>query len=187
MKEALKNKAQADKKRAPHKPFQVGCRVYLSTKYLRLKVPCKKLDPKYLGPFPIIRVINPVTLELKLSWLLGRVHPVFHSSLLKPLEESNIQPLLQPPGSVVGDHYVIDQVLDSQLHRGKLQYLVRWKGYPTTDASWVVDKDMGATRLLRRFHQRYPHKLGGREKLLVVHAMLLCLMPVFIVFQVRPW
>lgn len=70
-------KAQADKKRPPHKSFQVGDMVYLSTKYLRLKC------PKFIRPFPIVRIIKPVTVELKLPRLLGRVHPVFHSSLLK--------------------------------------------------------------------------------------------------------
>lgn len=63
---------------------KVGDQVYLSMKYLWLRVPCKKLGSKYLGP--IVLVINPVTLELKLPRLLGQVHPMFHSSLLKPAE-----------------------------------------------------------------------------------------------------
>lgn len=121
--------------------------VYLSTKYLLLKVPCKKLGSKFMGPFPIVRVINPVTVELKLSRLLGRVHPVFHSSLLKPVEGSSLWPVIRLPGPIMGNHYEIDKVLDSQLHQGQLQYLVRWKGYPSTDASWVGEKDMKAPRL----------------------------------------
>lgn len=102
----------------------MGDQVYLSSKYLKLKVPCKKLGLKYLGPFPIVWVINPVTVELKLPLLLGKVHPVLHSSLLKPVEDSNTWLLPQPPGPVVGDWYKIDRVLYSCLHRGKLQYLV---------------------------------------------------------------
>lgn len=89
------------------------------------------------GPFPIIRVINPVTVELKLPSLLGRVPPAFQSSSLKPIEATRIRPQPKPPGPMRADHYEIDRVLDSRLHRGKPQYSVRWKGYPTTEASWV--------------------------------------------------
>lgn len=154
-------KSQANKKRADMKPLQVGDRVYLSTKYIKLRIPCKKLGPKYLGPFTIKRVINPVTVELQLPPLLGRIHPVFHSSLLKPVGEGDIRPIPEPPGPVVADHYEIDKVLDSRWHRGKLQYLVRWKGFPENEASWVLARDVNANRLLRRFHKRFPGMPGG--------------------------
>lgn len=54
------------KKRAPQKDFKVVDKVYLSTKFLQSRQPCKKLGQKYIGSFPIIRVMNPVTVELKL-------------------------------------------------------------------------------------------------------------------------
>lgn len=85
-------KQQADKKRADPKPFQVGDRVYLSTKYLKLRTPSRKLGPKYVGPFTVTKVINPVPVALKLPPLLGKVHPVFHSILLKPVEATLLTP-----------------------------------------------------------------------------------------------
>ncbi|ETE66343.1 Sperm-associated antigen 16 protein, partial [Ophiophagus hannah] len=36
-----------------------------------------------MGPFPITRMVNPVTVELKLPKTLRRIHPIFHCSLLK--------------------------------------------------------------------------------------------------------
>lgn len=92
------HKTQADKKQAAHKLFWVGDRVYLSMKYLWLKLLCKKLGPKYLGPFPVVYVMNPVTVELKLPPLLGKMHPVFHSSILKLVEEGEIRLLLSHQG-----------------------------------------------------------------------------------------
>lgn len=41
-------KRQADRKRVPQKEFRIGDRVYLSTKFLQSRQPCKKLNPKYI-------------------------------------------------------------------------------------------------------------------------------------------
>lgn len=60
-------KVQADKRWSPQGPFRVGEKVYLSIKYLKLQLPCKKLGPKYIGTFPIVKVINPVTVESSFS------------------------------------------------------------------------------------------------------------------------
>lgn len=68
-KAAETQKVHADRKPALQKPFQVGEKVYLLTKYLKLKVPCQKLGPKFFGSFPIVRIINPVIVELKLPRL----------------------------------------------------------------------------------------------------------------------
>ncbi|KAK9395706.1 hypothetical protein NXF25_019067 [Crotalus adamanteus] len=99
-------KVQADKKRRAQKPFQVGDLVYLSTKYIQLRVPCKKLAPKYIGPFRIAKVINLVAVRLHLPRFLGRIHSVFHSSLLKPVEEVSHDHLTETPGPVVHDQCI---------------------------------------------------------------------------------
>lgn len=57
-----KYKKQADKKtRSKPKDFNIGNTVYLSTKYLQSRESSKKLGSKYTGYFPIIKIINPVT------------------------------------------------------------------------------------------------------------------------------
>lgn len=50
--------------REPLKEFMVGDKVCLSTKYLNLKQPYKKLVPKYIDPFSILQIINSVLMEL---------------------------------------------------------------------------------------------------------------------------
>lgn len=76
-------KIQADRRRRPHPNYQPVQRVWLSTKDLRLRLPSRKLSPRYVGPFRILRQINPVTYRLELP-AHYRISPSFHVSLLKP-------------------------------------------------------------------------------------------------------
>lgn len=151
-------KTQADKKRRLQEQYRAGDWVYLSTKYIRLQVPCRKLAPKYIGPFQITHVINPVAVRLRLPRFLGRIHPVFHSSLLKPAVRG---PPTEGPGPVTPDHYEVQDILDSRRRGNRVEYLVLWKGYPLSEASWVTDGEVYAPRLVRRFHRKHPNKPKG--------------------------
>ncbi|KAK3511360.1 hypothetical protein QTP70_005293 [Hemibagrus guttatus] len=61
-----RQRIQADRRHHPHPSYQVGQKVCLSTRNLRLKLPCRKLSPKFIGPFEIIRQVNPVVYWLRL-------------------------------------------------------------------------------------------------------------------------
>ena len=56
---------------------------------------------------------------------------MFYVSLLEPYKKTNDSDVLAPPPIVVKreDKYKIEEILNSQIHRGKLQYLVKWLGY----------------------------------------------------------
>ncbi len=74
---------QANRHRRPNPEYTPGQWVWLSTKDLRLRLPCKKLSPRYVGPFKILRPISPVSFRLELP-ANYRISPTFHVSLLKP-------------------------------------------------------------------------------------------------------
>ncbi|KAK3549029.1 hypothetical protein QTP70_027749 [Hemibagrus guttatus] len=61
-----RQRIQANRRRRPHPSYQVGQKVWLSTRNLRLKLPCRKLSPKFIGPFEIIRQVNLVAYRLRL-------------------------------------------------------------------------------------------------------------------------
>ncbi len=70
--------SHADARRLPAPPYHPGDKVWLSTRDIRLRLPCHKLSPHFIRPFTIRRQINDVTYQL------DRITPTFHVSLLKP-------------------------------------------------------------------------------------------------------
>ena len=69
-----------------------------------------------------------------------RIHNVFHVSLLEPRHISEIPgglPCPPPPIQLsTREEYEVDRILDSRLFHRQLQYLVLWKGYPISEATW---------------------------------------------------
>ncbi|GJP70425.1 hypothetical protein CLOP_g1368, partial [Closterium sp. NIES-67] len=76
-----RQKSYADMKRR-EVSFEVGDKVLLSTKNIRLKIPgARKLFPRWIGPFEVIQRVGVVAYKLKLPKTL-QIHNVFHVSLL---------------------------------------------------------------------------------------------------------
>jgi hypothetical protein len=87
-KEAAATQRAYDDQGKQLKEYAVGDSIWLSAKNIRTKRPSKKLDLKYYGPFPITERIGKQAYKLKLEDSVGRIHPVFHVSLLEPCPPS---------------------------------------------------------------------------------------------------
>jgi hypothetical protein len=163
--EAEKHITQAQQQWAQSKKeghtFKEGDYVWLEGCNLHLDVPSTKLAPKQHGPFPIKQVLSPFTYQLTLpgTW---KIHDVFHVDLLTPYIETEFHSpnyTRPPPDLVQGEEeYKVKKVLNSRQHgRGhKVQYLVKWKGYPDSDNEWVNWDDMHADQALEEFKQCHP-------------------------------
>ena len=135
--------------------------VWLEGRNLRVDQPSIKLAPKRHGPFPICKVLSPVTYQLTLpgTW---KIHDVFHVDLLTPYIETDFHGVnfeRPPPDLISGEEeYEVEKVLDSRRHgrRRKVQYLVKWRGYPDSDNEWVDWNDMSADEALDDFRKQNP-------------------------------
>ena len=85
-------KAKADRHRSKPPVYVVGQKVWLSTKNIPLRSVSNKLAPKFIGPFPVTKIISPVAVRLKLPPAYRRIHPAFHVSKIKPVFYSTINP-----------------------------------------------------------------------------------------------
>src|SRR5882724_13482481 len=62
--------------------YMVGEKVWLNGKNITTTHPMKKLDHKWLGPYPVDKVISRNTYRLKLPSSFSQTHPVFLVTLL---------------------------------------------------------------------------------------------------------
>jgi RNase H-like domain found in reverse transcriptase/Reverse transcriptase (RNA-dependent DNA polymerase)/Integrase zinc binding domain/Chromo (CHRromatin Organisation MOdifier) domain len=140
--------------------FKVGQRVWLEAKNLPISHGTAKLLPKRYGPFIITELISPVAsrLRLPISW---NIHPVFHNTLLTPFVETNAHgPNFSrpPPDLINGEAEYEVKAIRSHRYFGKnkrLQYLLKWKGYPEADNTWEDEDQMTAPDLLKQYNRRH--------------------------------
>jgi hypothetical protein len=115
-------KAQQGWERRKHTvpTFQTGDQVWLDGCNIKMFHPAAKLVPKHHGPFPIVRVLSPITYELHLS-VQWKLHPVFHVDLLTPYCETEFHGTnydKPPPDLINGEEeYEVERIMASRRFR----------------------------------------------------------------------
>jgi len=151
-----------DQKRGKTPQYSVGEKVWLDASNIQTGRPVKKLDHKRLGPFPVSKVLANNTYELKLPNSM-KIHLVFSVVKLTPYHANKIPEhvVKEPPPPIVKagiEEFKIEEILDSRMHQGKLQYLIHWKGYNLEDNSWepasVIFED--APLVVAKFYDNHP-------------------------------
>jgi hypothetical protein len=168
--------------------FQIGDWVWLSTLNLKRRLAgTPKLMPKYVGPFRVTRKVNETTYELDLKDTKKKVHPVFHSSLLKPYkgpEPTTIMPIIldeDKDSNGTYQRYEVRCIVDHRVtHRRRtkadgsksdkkpdgIEYLVAWKGFDNIHNTWEPSSNVDkAQTLLHEYWQRWSRLNPGQTPL----------------------
>jgi hypothetical protein len=159
----------ANEKRRPAPAYKVGDMVWLSAKNLRTQRPSVKLDHKNEGPWEVLEKVGPTSYRLKIPHET-KLHPVFHSNLLRLDREDPLPGQIQPPpGPVIIDEnennegeaeYEVERIIDSRIHRKKLQYRADWVGYPPDMEWYPAGNFANSPEVIKQFHAAYPSKPG---------------------------
>jgi hypothetical protein len=149
----------ADRSRVPAPLFKPNDLVWLDARNLRTERPSRKLENKHLGPYRVVRAIGTHAYELDIPGTMNH-HRTFPVSLLNPAQSDPLPgQILPPPLPVVVDgeeEWFVDEILDSRVRRGRLQYLVKWKGDYTP--TWEPEEFLEDVTAVDEFHQQYPDK-----------------------------
>jgi hypothetical protein len=100
-------------------------------------------------------------LKLPVAW---RIHDVFHASLLSPYRKTTAHgPNFSQPSPELIDGEEEYQVEHIMGHRKmgrmkKLQYLVKWLGYPDSDNTWKPAAQVHTPNLITQY--QYQHRLS---------------------------
>jgi hypothetical protein len=138
-----RQKAYADTKRREVK-FKVEDVVLVSTQNLSIKKgSTRKLLPRFMGPFSVIKEINDVTMKVDLPNKL-RMHDVFHVSLLRHYIEGKSPRSPPIPVVLAGEHeFVVEKIIKHDnikvsSKKTQLECLIRWKGYTDEHDTWEI-------------------------------------------------
>ena len=123
------------------------------------------LQPRWIGPFRIQQAVSANAYRLNLPASM-QFHPVINISQLKkyhrsqesqfPDRPNNKPPPVQVYGNEDGE-FEVEEILGHRFHRRKLQYLIKWKGYPSYDATWEPESHLRCAKpVLKKYKDAHP-------------------------------
>jgi hypothetical protein len=115
----------------------------------------KKLCPRYIGPYQILRRVGPVAYQLALPPSMSGLHNVFHVSQLRKFIPDPYQPIeieqidLQPDLTYQPDPVrIVDRDVKTLQSKRIPIVKVEWAQSPDGEFTWKLESDM---------MKKYPH------------------------------
>jgi len=100
-----------------------------------------KQAARFIGPYKVKKVISSTVVQLELPATMHHFDK-FHVEKLRryyptPTQFKGRTPPKPEPEVIVGElEYRVEKILDHKRKRNRDYYLVKWQGYPLSDATW---------------------------------------------------
>jgi len=145
----------ANKRRGRDPPYAVGDKVWLSTENLSMpKNRVRKLMPKFIGPFTVLRADTEKSnykLDLPLEMRSRRISSTFHADRLRPFE-ANDEALfpgreakyLYDYGTPEDEEWFVDAIIGHTWKGRKIEFNIQWSLGDTTWEPYEHCKDLAA-------------------------------------------
>ncbi|CAJ2507669.1 Uu.00g088550.m01.CDS01 [Anthostomella pinea] len=161
-------------KRGDTPVYEVGDMVWLSSENIVTQRPSRKLSNKWLGPFAVSRTYKRAC-ALELDGQFNSIFPVFHHSLLRPVEKPRTQEQVEINKDSQDDQkgliivpddrgrlqrkWVFNRITDSFLDEKEgLQYRIEWRDGTT---SWQPARNLQRCHwIIHEFHRMNKGKPG---------------------------
>ncbi|XP_059310961.1 uncharacterized protein LOC132062404 [Lycium ferocissimum] len=132
--------------------FSVGDKVFLKVSPMKGVMRFgkkRKLSPRFISTYEIVRKIGTVAYELKLPSDMAIVHPAFNISMLR-LYKPDPSHVLNPKDIEINEGLTYEekpvQILDRQVRRLRTKDVasvnVLWRNHNTEEATWEAEEDM---------------------------------------------
>jgi len=135
--------------------------VLLSTKELKWQIIGRrtdKLTERFVGPYRVKGIISLNVIELELPSSV-RIHPVVNVSRIRRYRDQvkGQKIMLSPPVEIQGEmEYKVEKILSKRKRYGKVEYLVRWKGYTAEEDTWEKKSNLGnAKEAVEEYEKEY--------------------------------
>jgi hypothetical protein len=97
-----------------------------------------------------------------------KIHPIFHVSLLRPVQENELEGRVQgkPPAVIVEgeEEWEVERIVRAKRKKGILKWEVEWKGYGEEDNTWEPWENLkNSKESIEYFYKKQPKAIGHEE------------------------
>ena len=79
------------------------------------------------------------------------------------LEENPVPVLEQENGTTATEEeeeeYEVEKVVDKRIHKGRVEYLLKWKGYSSDENTWEAEDSLDCAELLQEYENQKRRRL----------------------------
>ncbi len=157
--EQMMNQANKHRKKIN---YEIESKMFLNERNIITARSFKKLNDKMLDSFQIIESVDSFY-KLKLSETM-HIHDVFHSELLRSVVDDSLSDQKNESSKSIvindEDEWKIDDILNFQRYKRRLQYRVKWKNYDNNLNWYNADDDefINVQEMIDDFHIKYSRK-----------------------------